>query len=61
MTSGNGAEPAGEEPAADSVDGPQKGHGDDSDDGAEPAAGPATGAERTRTSRRKAGVEYRPV
>ncbi|MFB7500839.1 hypothetical protein ACFC09_40265 [Streptomyces sp. NPDC056161] len=61
MTSGNGAEPAGEEPAADSVDTPQKGHADDSDDSAEPPADPATGAEPPRTSRRKAGVEYWPV
>jgi hypothetical protein len=63
MTSGNGAERSGEEPAADeSLHEPHKGSTEDSDDGADTTVDPApAGAERPRAGRRKAGVEYRPV
>ncbi|MGW1802791.1 hypothetical protein ACWCQN_44890 [Streptomyces sp. NPDC001984] len=67
MTSGNGAERSGEEPAVGPIDGslemPTEDSDEDSDDGedtiVDPA--PAASADRPREGRRKAGVEYRPV
>ncbi|MGW7427766.1 hypothetical protein ACWGJB_49000 [Streptomyces sp. NPDC054813] len=63
MTSGNGDDQSGEEPAADSTDASPDGRVKDSGDGEDPAADPApeTSADRPRASRRKPGVEYRPV
>ncbi|MFF3877162.1 hypothetical protein [Streptomyces sp. NPDC001978] len=63
MTSGNGAERSGEEPAISPIDGPLKGSTEDSTDGedntVDPA--PAASADQPRQGRRKAGVQYRPV
>jgi hypothetical protein len=63
MTSGNGAEQSGEEPAVGSIDGSLKDSTEDSIHGeditVDPA--PAASADRPRKHRRKADVEYRPV
>ncbi|MEU2624288.1 hypothetical protein ABZ642_40305 [Streptomyces sp. NPDC007157] len=63
MTSGNGDDRSGEEPAADAADASPDGRVKDSGDGEGPVADPApeTSADRPPTSRRKPGVEYRPV
>jgi hypothetical protein len=63
MTSGNGTERSSEEPSIGDVDPSLKGcttdPGDSEDTTVDPA--PAASAERPRNSRRKAGVEYRPI
>jgi hypothetical protein len=63
MTSGNGAERSGEEPAVGPIDGSLKGSTEDSLDGEDTTVdpAPAASADRPRKCRRKAGVEYRPV
>jgi hypothetical protein len=68
MTSGNGVERSGEEPAVGPIDGSlemsiTEGSDEDSDDGEDTAVdpAPAASADRPREGRRKPGVEYRPV
>ncbi|MFI6357404.1 hypothetical protein ACIBJF_33305 [Streptomyces sp. NPDC050743] len=63
MTSGNGAEQSGEEPALGPIDGSLEGSSEDSVDGQDTTVDPAptASADRPRKYRRKAGVEYRPV
>ncbi|MEU6320001.1 hypothetical protein [Streptomyces sp. NPDC047009] len=64
MTSGNGAERSGEEPAVGPIDGSlETSITEDSDDGEDTAVdpAPAASADRPREGRRKPGVEYRPV
>ncbi|BBA98508.1 hypothetical protein RVR_4710 [Actinacidiphila reveromycinica] len=73
MTSGNGAEPSGGQPAADHGDGALDTSADNPTEGAEPEGGavdgedtpvdpaPEASADPPRTRHRKAGVEYRPV
>ncbi|MGW2939873.1 hypothetical protein ACWDA7_51415 [Streptomyces sp. NPDC001156] len=63
MTSGNGTEQSGEEPEVGPIDRAPKGCAEDSSDGEDTTVDPppAASADRPRTSRRKAGVEYRPV
>ncbi|MEU6217388.1 hypothetical protein ABZ845_07690 [Streptomyces sp. NPDC047022] len=59
MTSGNGAERSGEEPAFGPVDGSLEDSADGQDTTVDPA--PTAGADGPREYRRKTGVEYRPV
>jgi hypothetical protein len=67
MTSGNGVEWSGEEPTVGPIDGSLKGvteaPDEDANDGekttVDPA--PAESANQPRQSRRRPGVEYRPV
>ncbi|WP_127361547.1 hypothetical protein [Actinacidiphila soli] len=61
MTSGNGAERSGEEPAVGPIDGSTEDSVDGEDTTVDPAAAPAASADRPCRCRRKAGVEYRPV
>ncbi|MGW7243804.1 hypothetical protein [Streptomyces sp. NPDC054804] len=63
MTSGNDDDRSCEEPAAGANDASPDGRVKDSGDSEGPAADPApeTSADRPRASRRKPGVEYRPV
>lgn len=67
MTSGNGVERSGEELAVGPIDGSLTGATEDPDkdanDGENTTLDPAptASADQPRESRRKAGVEYRPV
>jgi hypothetical protein len=63
MTSGDGVERSGEEPAVGPIDRSPKGSTKDAGDGEDTSVdpAPAASADRPRQRRRKAGVEYRPV